>query len=137
MTPWLPSPRFAWANAVGGERGELVAIQCALARRPLRIDLAIERRRREAELLEQHGASWAGLGALAHGWRFRRGFVDFAPFATTGVERVEILRESNSVLFGTDALNGGMSRGEVLMFFSESAEHVALTRSTWLGGPRC
>ena len=37
----------------------------------------------------------------------------------------------------TNALNGGMSRGEVLMFFSESAEHVALTRATWLGGVPC
>lgn len=37
----------------------------------------------------------------------------------------------------TNALNGGMSRGEVLMFFSESSEHVALTRATWLGGVPC
>ncbi len=36
-----------------------------------------------------------------------------------------------------DALNGGMSRGEVLYNFSESSEHVALTRPTWLGGVRC
>jgi len=37
----------------------------------------------------------------------------------------------------TNALNGGMSRGEVLYNFSESSEHVALTRSTWLGGVPC
>ena len=33
-----------------------------------------------------------------------------------------------------NALNGGMSRAQVLLEFSESPEHVALTRSLWLGG---
>ena len=33
-------------------------------------------------------------------------------------------------------MNNGLSRAEVLMFFSESAEHVALTRPLWLGGVR-
>jgi vitamin B12 transporter len=37
------------------------------------------------------------------------GAVDFAEFATTGVDRVEILRESNSVMFGSDALAGVIS----------------------------
>ncbi len=37
----------------------------------------------------------------------------------------------------TNALNGGMSRGEVLYNFSESSEHIALTRPTWLGGVPC
>jgi vitamin B12 transporter len=34
------------------------------------------------------------------------GAFDFADLATTGVERVELLRGSNSVLYGTDALTG-------------------------------
>ena len=33
-------------------------------------------------------------------------------------------------------LNNGLSRAAVLLFFSESAEHVALTASSWLGGVR-
>jgi Ca2+-binding RTX toxin-like protein len=33
-----------------------------------------------------------------------------------------------------NALDGGMTRAQVLLEFSESAEHVALTRSLWLGG---
>jgi vitamin B12 transporter len=37
------------------------------------------------------------------------GAVDFAEFATTGVDRIEILRESNSVMFGSDALAGVIS----------------------------
>ncbi len=37
------------------------------------------------------------------------GAVDFAEFAMTGVDRIEILRESNSVLFGSDALAGVIS----------------------------
>jgi hypothetical protein len=33
-------------------------------------------------------------------------------------------------------MNNGTTRAQVLMFFSESAEHVALTRPLWLGGVR-
>ena len=33
-------------------------------------------------------------------------------------------------------LNGGVSRAQMLLNFSESAEHVDLTRSLWLGGVR-
>jgi len=34
------------------------------------------------------------------------GSFDFSELATTGVERVEVLRQSNSVLYGSDALSG-------------------------------
>jgi hypothetical protein len=83
------APRFAWANAVGGPRGELVAVQCALARGELPRDIAVNRRRRETELLREHGDTWAGLGDL--GYVFRRGFVeslrvDAADFASRGEE---------------------------------------------------
>jgi vitamin B12 transporter len=37
------------------------------------------------------------------------GGVDLSQFATTGVDRVEVLREANSVLYGTDALTGVVS----------------------------
>jgi vitamin B12 transporter len=37
------------------------------------------------------------------------GGVDLGQFATTGVERVEVLREANSVLYGSDALTGVVS----------------------------
>ena len=37
------------------------------------------------------------------------GGIDLSPFATTGVERIEVLRESNSVIAGTDALAGVIS----------------------------
>ena len=44
------------------------------------------------------------------------GGIDLGQFATTGVERVEVLREANSVLYGSDALTGVVSistrRGE-------------------------
>ncbi len=73
--------RFAHANAIGGERGELIAIQCVLASGKLRRDLAIERRRREVDLLARNGEAWAGLAGLGVGvgaWTFRRGFVDSA-----------------------------------------------------------
>jgi hypothetical protein len=69
------APRLAWARAQGGPRGELVEVQCALARG----DATPERRAREAELLAEHGAAWAApvVFALgAHRWRFVRGFVE-------------------------------------------------------------
>jgi len=34
------------------------------------------------------------------------GAFDFAPLQTTGVERIEVLRQSNSVVYGSDALTG-------------------------------
>lgn len=37
------------------------------------------------------------------------GGIDLSPFAITGVERIEVLRESNSVIAGTDALAGVIS----------------------------
>jgi vitamin B12 transporter len=37
------------------------------------------------------------------------GAIDLSPFETTGVERIEVLRESNSVIAGTDALAGVIS----------------------------
>jgi hypothetical protein len=62
-------PRLVWADREGGERGELVVIQCALAR-----GHDPELARREAELLRQANA-WAGLGDGVKP-TFVRGFVE-------------------------------------------------------------
>ncbi len=77
------APRLVWADAVGGERGELVVIQCDLARGGLAPAEVAIRRRRERELLAAHAAAWAGLGedrgiaGLRPGRvEFRRGFVE-------------------------------------------------------------
>jgi hypothetical protein len=83
LAPDDDEPRLVWADAVGGERGELVVIQCDLARGGLAPAEAAARRRRERELLEEHGHAWTGLigvvPGLGQGWNgfeFRRGFVD-------------------------------------------------------------
>ena len=78
---WAPdddAPRLVWADAIGGERGELVVLQCDLARGGLAPTEAAARRRRERELIARHGAAWAGLGDLPARSRFefRRGFVE-------------------------------------------------------------
>lgn len=52
------APRLAWADAVGGERGELVVLQCDLARGGFELDETVARRRRERELLRRHGRAW-------------------------------------------------------------------------------
>ncbi len=76
LAPDDDGPRLVWADAVGGERGELVVIQCDLARGGLPPAAAVARRRRERELLERHGTEWAGLGAFGCRFEFSRGFVE-------------------------------------------------------------
>ena len=74
-------PRLVWADLVGGERGELVVVQCDLARGGLSPSEAAARRRRERELLLANGVTWAGaLATRATEWRFRRGFVEAARY---------------------------------------------------------
>lgn len=68
------TPRLIWADAIGGERGELVALQCGRDALP-RAELTW-RNRRERELLAAHGLAWSGLERIATRVRYRRGFVD-------------------------------------------------------------
>jgi len=68
------TPRMIWADAIGGERGELVALQCGREDLP-RAELAW-RNRRERELLAAHAMAWSGLERIATRVRYRRGFVD-------------------------------------------------------------
>ncbi|MEJ7597757.1 MAG: TIGR02996 domain-containing protein [Kofleriaceae bacterium] len=66
------APRLVWADREGGERGELVVLQCQLARRDLP---RVDRRRlraRERELLQREAD---GLDRLGRG-TFVRGFVE-------------------------------------------------------------
>jgi uncharacterized protein (TIGR02996 family) len=87
-------PRLAWARAAGGPRGDLVRVQCALARG----EDAPGLRAREAELLGAHGAGWAAPTVFAlgaHRWRFVRGFVEHAEVtAARLVRRAPALRAS-------------------------------------------
>ncbi|HWO25563.1 MAG TPA: hypothetical protein VNO30_42780 [Kofleriaceae bacterium] len=80
QAPGDDAPRLVWADAVGGERGELVVIQCDLARGGLPPAEAAARRRRERELVARYGAAWAGVTELVSGpgsgSRFHRGFVE-------------------------------------------------------------
>ncbi|MFT3693011.1 MAG: hypothetical protein QM831_07710 [Kofleriaceae bacterium] len=82
-------PRLVWADAVGGERGELVVIQCALARGGLPRDTAIAYRKRERELLASHAKTWnRALENVASHPEYRRGFaerayIDVDTFTTT------------------------------------------------------
>ena len=74
------APRLAWANAVGGERGEFVELQCRLASGPLTDRDEFRRlRARERELLFANGVAWSGLaGEYPSLCTFRRGFVESA-----------------------------------------------------------
>jgi FHA domain len=66
--------RLVWGDAIGGERAELVAIQCADREALSRSELAVLNRR-ERQLLV-HGMNWSGLGGIAHRVQYERGFVD-------------------------------------------------------------
>ena len=70
-------PRHVWADAVGGERGELVAVQLRLASgegTPAEVGALLARQR---ALLTAHGVAWSGLaGTGVTTVRFGRGFVD-------------------------------------------------------------
>lgn len=81
VAPDDDAPRLAYAQAIGGERGELVVLQCELARGGLSHDEAMWRRRRVRALLDRHGAAWSGLTGIASAVRFERGFVDAAEIA--------------------------------------------------------
>jgi len=70
--------RLVWADAEGGERGELVVLQCELARGGHSPAESGARRRRQRELLASHGREWSGLAGIAERVAFRRGFVDAA-----------------------------------------------------------
>lgn len=75
------APRLVYADQLterGDARGELITVQCALARGGQPRDERIALRRRERGLLERHGKGWAALAGLATKWTFRRGFVDEA-----------------------------------------------------------
>jgi hypothetical protein len=74
------APRLAWANAVGGERGELVIVQCRLASGAVTDRDEWRRlRAKERELISAHGVEWSGLkGEYPSSCMFRRGFVESA-----------------------------------------------------------
>jgi uncharacterized protein (TIGR02996 family) len=112
------TPRLVWADSVGGERGELVVIQCELARGGLRREDAIARRKREAELLEHNASAWTReLDGLATSPTFRRGFVERAAVEAT------VFADNGDALFAAapllreievEGLHAGESSQEIL-----------------------
>src|SRR5262249_52100640 len=75
------TPRLVYADWLDDHddpaRAELIRVQCSLARMadedPRRHDL----RRREQELLRQHGRPWVeGWAGLVHAWVYRRGCIE-------------------------------------------------------------
>jgi uncharacterized protein (TIGR02996 family) len=72
------APRLVWADAIGGERGEFVVVQCRLARAELTPAERGVLIARHDELLLAHGIEWSGFarGAGVKQCQFRRGFVE-------------------------------------------------------------
>jgi uncharacterized protein (TIGR02996 family) len=119
---WAPdddAPRLVWADAVGGERGELVVIQCELARGGLAPAHAAILRRRERELVKKCGLAWSGLGEIPlkvewASFEFRRGFVEvigldaraFTEYGEAIFHRAPLLRTltATGLMVGADPL---------------------------------
>lgn len=99
-------PRLVWADSVGGERGELVVVQCDLARDRLPREARDARKRRERELLDRYAIEWAGEAAwIADRWSFRRGFVETATLDITKLDDLPKLRAA-APLLGTLSIHG-------------------------------
>jgi FHA domain len=86
--PASDAPRLIWADLVGGERGELVMLQCVAS------SDRVWSNRRERELLARNALAWSGLAGLVRRVRFVRGFVeaievDVETFVARGAEILE------------------------------------------------
>ena len=102
-------PRLVWADLVGGERGELVVVQCDLARGNLSPQEAVQRRQRERELLDAHGVAWAGsLANTATRWSFRRGFVETARFSELRLAEPQPLLRAQSLSMRASSASSSM-----------------------------
>ena len=94
--------RLVFADAVSRsqpERGELIALQCALARGSLARAEAIAAHRRVAELLAAHGERWAGLAGIARRYEFVRGFVE-----RVEIEAADLVSHGDTLLARAPAL---------------------------------
>lgn len=87
------APRLGWAAEVGGERGELVELQCRLASGAVtNRDEWRRLRARERELLAEHGNEWSGLAREHPCVRvFRRGFVEAVEFSCSWDNRLDAI----------------------------------------------
>ncbi|MDP3498931.1 MAG: hypothetical protein Q8S33_01310 [Myxococcales bacterium] len=72
------APRLVWADAVAGERGALVQVQCALSGRAHSLKERRKLQIHQRQLLRLYGWKWANLDGLASSCTFHRGFVDSA-----------------------------------------------------------
>jgi hypothetical protein len=146
--PDADDARLVWADAVGGERGELVVLQIDLERGGLAPRDTILRRRRQRLLLARHGATWSGLAGLAQRVSFRRGFVDAlalpAPVWLAHADEIlDIAPALTSVTLTHLRADGPSS--DPMPLLSRALAHPATrnlrrsatSRSTWSRAPAC
>lgn len=110
--PHEDAPRLVWADREGGERGELVVLQCG--------EPTPARALRAAELVAANGARWTRLSAIARP-RFVRGFVEelLIPMAELEANVVAIWKEEPLV------------RALVVTEIAKYATHSSDGRSAW------
>jgi hypothetical protein len=107
--PLANAPRLAWADAVGGPRGELVRNQIRLDAARRSVDVSL--RARCARLVAADGHAWAaGVRDIATAWEFERGFVervtvDARTFLDRGHELLAVAPINHVRLRGTRAVD--------------------------------
>jgi uncharacterized protein (TIGR02996 family) len=83
------SPRLAYADAIersgADDRAEFIRLQCSLERMEPDHPAREDARKRERDLLQQHGWEWAEpLGNDVNEWLYRRGFIERVGMHTEG-----------------------------------------------------
>lgn len=132
--------RLVWADAVGGERGELVVAQLSLEAGLDAPGRAGRVHRRVRELLQQEGRRWAaGLAGIATRVQFRRGFVDaaqlslqaFVGHAETLFREAPLLRALTLTDLGGDVIEPGALTARTtscLEWLGRLLQHPGLSR---------
>lgn len=122
MTPPPPADlaeRRVWADEVGGERGELVALMCDLSTLDAPPSVRAPLRKRMQVLLDAHGDTWSGLGSLVTERFFRSGFVE-----VVRVKAATLLENAEKLFTLAPALRGLIITDVTL----EEGDPVALLR---------
>jgi uncharacterized protein (TIGR02996 family) len=111
QSPDDDAPRLVWADRIGGERGELVVLQCALADRKNELPTHVRRRylRRARQLLDANGSKWASAEGAPSDATFARGFParlrievdDLAKIAVELAERAPLVDDLELVVSGS------------------------------------
>lgn len=130
-----------WLQQLGDPRGELIAVQCALAR-----GRTPELAARERALLDQHEAEWLARAGLRPGeGRFQRGLIERVEASASRVAAlIDRLVELPALRFLHTVVDGGGSEADLLRIANRlrrrmppALEHVQIDRRLQWNSKHC